>query len=275
MKKFQIGVQLCSLSGALKADVEGTLRALSEMGCDCVEMFYDLFGKTEEEWVALLKKYDLACPTVHLPWPPTEEKVIEGLDFARRLGAKYAAIPAWHQKRSYGTPVWEETKKIFAHWCEEARARGIQLMLHNHEFEFFRVKGVRRIDSILADVPALEPQFDLAWLQFPGADPVEYIRKYAGRVHVLHMKDFVCDCYCAGEGYTDLDEDGNPDPIPGREDCNLAQVPVGQGRLDVPAILAAAEEVGAEHLIVEHEGIRENHISVIKESIDYLRALIH
>ena len=48
MKRFKVGIQLFSLRDAMAKDMDATLKAVKEMGYDCVE-FAGYFGKTVAE----------------------------------------------------------------------------------------------------------------------------------------------------------------------------------------------------------------------------------
>ena len=64
MSNLKVGLQLYSLRGKMEQDMEGTLKAVKEMGYDYVE-FAGYFGKSAEEVKAILDKYDLKCISVH------------------------------------------------------------------------------------------------------------------------------------------------------------------------------------------------------------------
>ena len=55
MSRFKLGLQLYSVRDFMEQDMEATLKAVSEMGYECVE-FAGYFGKTAEEVKALLQK---------------------------------------------------------------------------------------------------------------------------------------------------------------------------------------------------------------------------
>ena len=70
---------------------------------------------------------------------------------------------------------------------------GMKMCYHNHDFEFDKIGDEYAIDVIYREVTAdlLQPEFDTCWVKVTGVDPVDYIRKYAGRQEILHLKDFV------------------------------------------------------------------------------------
>ena len=75
---------------------------------------------------------------------------------------------------------------------EVAKGYGIQLLYHNHDFEFMKVDGKYALDELYDSVPAdlLKTELDVCWVNIGGENPADYIRKYAGRCPVVHLKDF-------------------------------------------------------------------------------------
>ena len=112
------------------------------------------------------------------------------------------------------------------------RENGCVLSYHNHAIEFIRLGDEVLMDYIgRATSPEnLKYELDTYWVQFGGADPVEWCKKAAGRIPVLHCKDF-------GFGT-------NNQPF-------FAEI--GYGNLDFPAIVAAADAGGCEWFVVEQD----------------------
>jgi sugar phosphate isomerase/epimerase len=96
MKKFKVGLQLYSVRDEMEKDLEATLKAVKEMGYDYVETA-GYFGRTAEEFRALLDKYALTCVSVHQNLDFYENRGQEGVDFIKTLGAQYSVIP-WYGK---------------------------------------------------------------------------------------------------------------------------------------------------------------------------------
>ena len=94
MKKFKVGLQLYSVRDQMEKDMEGTLKAVKEMGYDYVE-FAGYFGKSAEEIRALLDKYGLICISVHQGLDFYEEGGQSAAEYIKTLGANFSAIP-WY-----------------------------------------------------------------------------------------------------------------------------------------------------------------------------------
>jgi len=193
MKAFQVGIQMFTLRDALKADFEGTLRQVKELGYDYVEFAGYYGGKTATELKALLDEIGLKTISVHQGIDFFIQKGQEGIDFFKTLGIKYIVIPGYDRNRLAGSPDWDESKTLFRSIGELCLANGMELLYHNHEFELAKIGEERVYDMMFADtVGFMNPQPDTCWLLYGGVDPAAYIRKYGDRIRVVHLKDFVC-----------------------------------------------------------------------------------
>ena len=254
MKKFNVGVQLYSLRDMMEKDVEATLKAVSEIGYKYVE-FAGYFGKTAEEMRELLDRYGLKAISVHQGYDVFLTDAKKNIDYLKTLGVKYCVIP------------WMDVKE-----------NGIQLGYHNHDFEFDKFQNKNLIDWLYEAVPAdlLETEFDCGWVTYAAENPAEYIQKYAGRTHIVHLKDFTCKRFKSGPAYQLIDDDGNPMDVKtdSREDNGFEYRPVGQGKMNVPEILKACDEVGVEYLIVEQDDFTNiEPLEAVKQSFEYLKSL--
>ncbi|WP_373755191.1 sugar phosphate isomerase/epimerase family protein, partial [Jeotgalibaca porci] len=78
--------------------------------------------------------------------------------------------------------VNEVTKKL--------KEDGITLYYHNHHVEFRKYDGKFLLDIIREKAPLLGFELDVHWIQRGGADPLEVIRDYKGKVELIHLKDY-------------------------------------------------------------------------------------
>ncbi len=273
MKKFKVGIQLYGIRDEMGRDMENALRAVKEMGYDYVE-FAGYFGKTAEEIKALLDKYGLKAISVHQATDLFEKEGKSAVDYLNTIGAEFSAIP-WYSKDEFFNN-WDATVEKFAAVSKLLREGGIQLMYHNHDFEFNKLDGEYILDKLYATLPSdvLMPELDTCWVHYAGVNPSEYIRKYAGKIKVLHLKDFVCEKLGGGPVYALIDEDGKEMRSGSKEDSGFKFVPVGSGIQDFGAILSAAEDAGAEYVIVEQDESPDcPTLEAAKKSRDYLRSL--
>ena len=153
---------------------------------------------------------------------------------------------------------------------------GIQLLYHNHDFEFQKLDGEIILDKLYTELGAelINPELDTCWVHYAGADPVEYINKYADRSKIVHLKDFSCKELGAGPNYALIDENGNEIKPKSREENEFKFQPLGQGRQNMPAILEACDKAVTEYIIVEQDqSLDRAPLEAVKMSREYLKTL--
>jgi len=243
-----IGLQMYTLRDETAKDFLGTLRKVAELGYEGVE-FAGYGGLDAGTLRAELDALGLKALGAHVPIQRIFEALDEELDYLETLGGKYVLVP-WMGKEYY------ENETVLAGTCERLEAaaracaeRGFVFGYHNHAFELeISVGGRRLLDAILEGAPSVAAEIDACWVYAGGADPAEYIRKYRGRVPLVHLKDMV------------RGEDGRPDTVE-----------LGRGEVDLKAIAAAAADAGAEWLIVEQDRCANPPLESVAVSIGWLR----
>ena len=106
------------------------------------------------------------------------------------------------------------------------------------------------------------------------------MKKYSGKVNILHLKDFSCKELAKGPAYALIDNEGQEKENVSKEDNGFAFRPVGYGMQNIHEIIGAAKECGIEYLIVEqdlHDSFSKSPgpatMDDVKKSIDYLKSL--
>lgn len=273
MKQFKVGIQLFSVRDEMEKDMDKTLGEIKAMGYDYVE-FAGYFGKSAEEVKALLDKHGLTCISVHQAIDLFVEQGQPAYDFLKTIGAEYSAIP-WYPVEKYNDN-WDDTIETFTKIGKELKDNGIQMLYHNHDFEFNKIGDEFILDKLYKTVPEeyLQPEFDTCWVHYAGNNPSEYIKKYNGRCKVLHLKDFVCNKLGGGPVYDLIDKNGDATGNASREDKGFEFRPVGYGIQNFPEILKAAEEIGVEYVIVEQDQSPDGDpMADAKKSREYLKTL--
>lgn len=133
---------------------------------------------------------------------------------------------------------------------KELSKAGIKLSYHNHAFEFEKFDGKSGFELIFenSEPEYLSSQLDTYWVQYGGADTVQWCRKLSGRLHLVHLKDY------------------------GMIDGAPHDVEVGEGNMNFPAILAACRQAGTEWYIVEMDNCPHEPMESIRMSLENLRA---
>ncbi len=248
----QIAVQLYTVRGQMKtpAEVAAALKKIANIGYRAVE-FGQLPAMPVDDLAAMLSDSGLTCCSAHgtgaaniLDDPAAAAEVVEKLDcqsiaYPHPSGIALGAIDdvlAFAKRLNTAGEVYH--------------GAGISFAYHNHSVEFQRVGGRLILDVIYeeTDPRYLQGEPDTYWIQYGGGDSVEWCRKLAGRLPLLHMKDYKI----------------TPEDRP-----TFAEI--GHGNLDWKKIVAAAEDSGCEWYIVEQDRCDGDPFDSLEMSFDYIR----
>lgn len=267
-----LGVQLWTVKDDLAKDFDGTLRQLGKLGYRRIEAagWYD---RTPKQFRDAMRAAGLECVSAHHSMGDLIDHADERLAFARDVGVKYvvASSPAtakpiddskgWNQGVADAMTLdhWRYNADQMDKIGKKARALGLRFGYHNHAAEFLRYDNKLPMDEILrlTDPAHLVLELDLGWAAGAGYDPADAIRRYAPRVHLLHVKDIV-----AGER------------IPGKIAADARSTVVGEGSIDWKSVFAAARGAPIYSYFVEQEEpFTEPPLQALAKSAAYLRRL--
>lgn len=268
---FPVAIQVYSVRDNAQTDLYATLKAIKEMGYDGVE-FAGLYGNAPEKVKEMCSELGLVPISAHVPYVDMAADPEGVLSNYATIGCKFVAVPYLTEEYRPGTPgfieVIENVKVIGA----VAKKLGMQLLYHNHDFEFTKIDGKYALDILYDSVSAdiLQTELDTCWVNVGGEDPAAFVRKYTGRAPVVHLKDFF------GEKSENMYElIGEKTVAPPARPEGFEFRPVGSGKQDMPAILEAAKDAGAAWVVVEQDkpsmGLDE--LASAKKSIDYLKSI--
>lgn len=249
MKKFPVALQLYSVRDDMAADFAGTLEKVAEMGYQGVE-FAGLYDRTPDEVRALCERYGLMPISAHVPYAEMIADPAGVLGAYKTIGCRYIAIPYYQWNFAESGESYEQFIANVRLLGKTANELGMTLLYHNHDFEFEKMDGMYRLDRLYADVPAdlLQTELDVCWVKVGGEEPAPFIRKYSGRTPVVHLKDFAG--HKAENMYALIGIDDGDQKVSGKPQAFEFR-PVGYGRQDIPTVLEAAADSGAEWVVVE------------------------
>lgn len=128
---------------------------------------------------------------------------------------------------------------------------GVRLYYHNHHIEFAKFDGKYMLDVIAERAPEVGIELDVHWLQRGGVNPVAVIEQYAGRVRMVHLKDYRIGLLDPS-AFEALARGDRAEFMRGFADV-VQFAEVGEGNLDFGAIIPTAIASGAEYLLVEQD----------------------
>lgn len=268
--KFPIAIQLYSVRDDMAADFEGTLKKVKALGYDAVE-FAGLYGKSAAEVKKLCEEIGLVPLSAHVPFIDMMND-LSLLDVYAEIGCKFIVIPYLTEEYRPGNEKFADVIEGAKVLGKKANELGMKLCYHNHDFEFVKVDGEYALDILYKEVSAdlLQTELDTCWVNVGGENPADYLRKYAGRAEILHLKDFVGSKSENMYALIGIDEDEKKE-TGGKFEFR----PVGSGVQNFPAILAAAEESGVEWVVVEQDmpSMDKTPMECAEMSINYLKSL--
>lgn len=255
------GLALYTVRDAMADDPKAVLGAVEEAGYAYVEAagYHQgkYYGMAPEEFKAQLEKMGLKPMSTH-QGSVTLENADQEIAAAKAAGFTYFTIPVppmgmftYDQKLGMGMEgSVEDLAHILTELGKKCKAAGLQLLYHNHDFEYKRnAQGIVPIDYLLehTDPGYVNFQMDLYWVEKAGADPLEYFEKYPGRFKSWHVKDM---------------------------DAQGRFAPVGEGTIDFKRILDQKEASGMDKYFVEQDMTFGNTpLEVIKISHEGLRTI--
>ena len=251
-KTLPIAVQVYSVREEAERDFAGTMKKLSEMGYDGVELA-GLYGKSAEEIRDSIKAAGLIAISAHVSYDELAGDLEKTLQDYETIGCRYIVIPWLGEDRRFGAALYEKTIKGIPVISEGCKKHGMTLLYHNHDFEFAKTPdGTYALDQLYAEVPAdvLGAEPDTCWIKVGGPDPSEWLKKYSGRCPLVHVKDFR------------------------RKADGVDLLALGEGVQDFPTLVKTAKECGAQWLVIE----QDDHpygtpMGDMKKSLNYLKEL--
>ncbi len=269
MSSLPIAVQVYSVRDAAAADLYATLKQIKEMGYDGVE-FAGLYGHTPSEIKKWCGEIGLIPISAHVPFVDMLTDPMGVLSQYAEIGCRYVAVPYLIPEHRPGHKNFDYVVEFINILCKAAKKLGMTMLYHNHDFEFVTIDGKYALDVLYDTIPAdlLQTELDTCWVNVGGEVPADYIKKYAGRVPVVHLKDFVGQK--SENMYALIGIDENEE----KKSAAFEFRPVGKGLQNFPAILESAKASGAEWVVVEQDqatmGLTP--MESIKSSIDYLKS---
>lgn len=271
MKTLPVAVQVYSVREDAERDFAGTMKKIKEIGYDGVELA-GTYGLSPQEIKSAIEEAGLKAVSAHVPFQDLVADMEGVVRQYEEIGVKFIAIPYLMEEDRPGGEKFEKNVELFQEIAKVCKAHGIQTLYHNHDFEFVKMPDGRyALDYIYDTIPAdlLQTELDTCWVKVAGEDPAAYVKKYAGRSPVVHLKDFYKEGQ-PGNMYqligTEVEEQENKGFFEFR--------PVGSGMQDFPPILEAAIEAGSQWVVVEQDQSNgRTPMEAITMSREYLKSL--
>jgi len=172
------------------------------------------------------------------------------LDALNELGLKYAVTYwPWLTGGPFTPDDCRKSADMLNSLGSLCRQAGITLCWHNHNKEFIPMEGELPFDFLMVhtDPDLVKCEMDIYWAKKGGTDPLTLLRKYPGRITILHVKDMA------------------PGP---EQDFECP----GSGIIDFPSLFREAQLQGIAHYMVERDNVPDG-MACLQSSGTYLKNL--
>lgn len=247
-----IGFQVWTVRESLVKDFPGTLKKISALGYQSVEMcsppgyetsgFGPLMKLKPKEMKQIINDAGLNCPSSHYGMNEFREHLDERIQFALESGQTQMILSSFGLPEKASLSDWQKAADELNKMGEKAKKAGIPMGYHNHHTEFQTLEGTLIYDALMKqfDPAVIRMQFQVAVIS-AGYKAADYFRKYPGRFISAHLADWSAE--------------------------KKTEVPVGQGIVDWKELFGAIGTGGVKNIFVEMGE------ATFKESADYLKKL--
>lgn len=236
MAKLTIGAQLytCHSITQTAADLADTLKKVAEIGYTTVQIS-GIGGEIDPKDVAkMLADNNLTCMATHHGWDDFLSDLDTVIEKNKLWGNPHPAIGGLadtYGGREGNADGIKKFRDELAPIAEKLAAEGMDFSYHNHNHEFVRLDcGRTWLEALYEEIPAehLKAEIDTYWIQAGGGSSVVWLKKLAGRIPIIHFKDMA---FRDGQVFAEI----------------------GEGNLDWPGIIAAAEAGGCDYAFIEQD----------------------
>lgn len=231
-----IGCQTWPVRETIAKDFDGTLKQLAADGFQRIELcsppgyekygFGPLASMKASELKAKINAAGLGCESCHFGFGELKDHLDDRLAWAKELGLTQMIVATFGLPPSATLSDWAQAAGEINKLGERTHQAGIQLGLHNHDFEFRKIDGQLIYDKLMSelDPSAIKMQFQVSVISL-GYRAADYFEKYPGRFISIHLQDW--------------------------SPTEKKEVALGQGIVDWKRTFAAAKTAGVKNYFVE------------------------
>ena len=281
-KKGLIGVQMSTIAPAKMPSFEPfeVMGRLTDIGFHCAEVsqvpmtaetvagFRRAIDELNFNISSLTASIDPMFPGMPGEYLSNEDDYKKMIDDARTLNCDLFRIGMMPMNAIGDVNKCIDFAKQAEEYALKLKEDGIDLYNHNHHMEFIRVNGKYLLDLLRENAPHMGFELDTHWIHRGGENPVEFIKKYAGSVRLLHLKDYRI-------GNVEMPNMAGPDGMQKFVEAFFYKpvqfAELGTGTLPLKECIEAGLAGGAEYFLVEQdETYGRDPFECLKTSHDHL-----
>lgn len=272
---LKVGIQLYSVRDEMAKDPIEAMRKVAELGYKNLEVANSRadedpgcgFDVPADKLTEILGGFGARVVSGHLR--PIDEKTLPAIiEYHGKIGNKYIGQSA---DFFTGYDNLMERCEYYNRMGKILSEHGMKFLYHNHYHEFQSIDGKPVLYHIIdnTDPNYVDFEVDTFWAMRGGADPVEVIKRAGSRLRMIHQKDFSKTT----DSPVNIFSVKDPNVLVTRDEFGGVHKPedfceVGTGIMDIQNIINAANEAGAEYVILEQDHTQLTQMESIKISMD-------
>lgn len=240
----KFALQLFSVRNSFNSDPTATLEKAAELGYSGVEAA-GLASLTPKQFRRICDGNGLEIYASHGGEndlsPDNFEKTVSQLN---EMGCN-RFVCAWVR------PVKNESElndvcSRFNRYAEMLKERNIQFFFHNHDCDMAMLGGKTALERIMESTDDVYFELDTGWCNFGGANACDFIRRYSGKIKLIHLKQ-----------------------LKSLNERKITELPNGNV-IDVSEIVSVCRQNGIDRFIVEQDDSDIPDIESARINADYL-----
>lgn len=256
---LNIGIQVSSFRPVLKTaeEVSVACKQMRSMGCRIVQLQWIDMSVPIDSITEAMRESGLVSVSVQEIYETFLQNKAYYLDLMEATGSTWlcvSRIPA-DRKSPEGLPLFfEELRKLIA----ELKERGMKLCFHPVSADYeLTGHSTMAIDAMMEALPEMDLCLDLYHCLRCGIDVPAMLKKYEGRICMVHFKE--------GQKRKATLQDGT---ISERE----VLVPVGSGDTDWTDIIRACQATKVPYIFAEQESWEGDPFEALAQGFHYLKS---
>jgi len=249
----KIGVQISSVKIYLQTpeDVLESFKKCAKIGYKYIQIQWIAPSISNETIRDALLESGLECVGTQESYKEVFPNIEKYIKMNQMWGGRYICTSATGMENTFSS-VGEclNAAEQFSKMAERLKKEGLKFAFHPHNSHIVKVDGRTSLDIIMENTSDdVQFNLDMYHIKTSGNDPVEWIKKTAGRTDMTHFKD-----YKKAGSHTIL--------------C-----PVGQGVIEWGDIYKACNETGVKYCFAEQEEWEKDAFECLAESYQYIKAI--
>ena len=269
-----IGLQLYTVRSLVDQDIIQTIESVAKVGYKVVE-FAGYGKRTHAEIRTALDRLGVSAPSTHISLNTLRKDLDAQAAIAQTIGHRYITVPSLGSDMPWTADGWKKIAAEFNQIGTKLQAKKIGLAFHSHRDEFMDVGGGKKgMDVFIAETdPKLVTfEIDLGWSWVANENPVDWMKRYPGRIKMWHVKDILA-LKAAQDRQMEVFKSppppvvvatqvtprgvspapAAPAPTPPPPAITGGPVPVGAGEIDFKPMFAEWKTSGLEFFFVEQD----------------------